>query len=401
MISLLVFSHLRWDFVYQRPQHLMSRMARHYRVIFIEEPLLCEGESHLLTQEVADNVLVVKPFTPVAAGGFHDAQLAEMRPLLEQLLEDRQIEEYAAWLFTPMALPLLAGLHPQALVYDCMDELSAFRNAPRQLIQRENALLRMADLVFTGGRSLYLAKVERHPSVHCFPSSVDGEHFARGRDESIAHELLQDIPRPRLGYCGVIDERLDLQLIASLAAARPDYQIIMVGPLAKISAADTPQAPNIHYLGQQAYADLPKFFAGWDVGLMPFALNEATRYISPTKTLEYMAAGLPTVSTPIKDVVEPYGDVVYIGDDTQSFIDGCDRALLSDQGERPGKMRSILAATSWEETARRMHLLIEEARQHQPRLVTQEVQDVFVPPLGEELHAKANVVPSRLAVARP
>lgn len=399
MISLLVFSHLRWNFVYQRPQHLMTRLARHYRVIFIEEPMLCDGESHLCTHEGADNVLVVQPFTPVAAGGFHDAQLAEMRPLLEDLIEGLQIEEYAAWLFTPMALPLLAGLHPQAIVYDCMDELSAFRNAPRQLIQRENALLRMADLVFTGGRSLYQAKVDRHPSVHCFPSSVDREHFGQGRYTNIEHPLLQNIAHPRLGYCGVIDERLDLQLIAQLAAARPDYQIIMVGPLAKITEQDTPQAANIHYLGQQAYADLPRFFAGWDVGLMPFALNEATRYISPTKTLEYMAAELPIVSTPINDVVEPYSDSVYIGYDTETFIQHCEDALLNDQNERTQKMRAVLDATSWEKTASQMHLLIEKACKQGPRLAS---QDVFAAQHSDEHDLICKMpAPSRLVAARP
>lgn len=366
MNSLLVFSHLRWDFVWQRPQHLMSHLARHYRVLFVEEPLPTEGASYLQTEQVADNVLRVQMFTQVNAPGFHDAQIATMQGLLQQLLEEQQISRCTAWLWTPMALPLLADLHLDAIVYDCMDELSAFRNAPRQLLQRENALLRVADLVFTGGRSLYLAKVGRHPAVHCFPSSVDEAHFRRAREDD-EHPLLQSIAHPRLGYCGVIDERLDLGMLGRLAAARPDYQLVMVGPVAKIAEEDLPHAPNIHYLGQQAYADLPRLFAGFDVGLMPFALNEATRFISPTKTLEYMAAGLPIVSTPIRDVVDSYANLVHIGADTGAFVRACDEALQEDRTRMLNRFQHALAAGSWDETARQMQLLIEQARQKNGR----------------------------------
>jgi glycosyltransferase involved in cell wall biosynthesis len=242
-----------------------------------------------------------------------------------------------------------------------MDELSAFKHAPRQLIQRENALFKMADLVFTGGRSLYNAKKGRHPDVHCFPSSVDARHFSEVRGE---HPQQAGLARPRLGYCGVIDERLNLDLIDGMARARPDWQIVMVGPTAKIDPAALPRHPNIHWLGQQSYEDLPALISGWDVCLMPFALNEATRYISPTKTLEYMACGRPSVSTAIKDVVEPYGHLVDIVDNVEELVAACDRILArtpAEQAEHAQALAEIVAKTSWASTAAAMAQLIEDA----------------------------------------
>jgi glycosyltransferase involved in cell wall biosynthesis len=260
-----------------------------------------------------------------------------------------------------MALPLATGMKPRGVVYDCMDELSHFKNAPRQLVQRENALFKTADLVFTGGRSIYNAKKSRHPDVHCFPSSVDAKHFANVKGE---HPLNADIPHPRLGYCGVIDERLNLDLIDSIAKARPDWNIVMVGPIVKIDPAQVPRHDNIHWLGQQSYEDLPAFISGWDVCLLPFALNDATKFISPTKTLEYMACGRPSVSTSIRDVVEPYGHVVRIADTPEGFIADCEMIMQRTADERAQHSRElaeIVARTSWDNTAQAMAELIAQA----------------------------------------
>jgi UDP-galactopyranose mutase len=363
MPSIFVFSHLRWDFVFQRPQHLMSRLAKHYPIVFIEEPVFSSGESFFKISSPAPNVTVYQPHTPIAMTGFHDDQLPQLRKLLRQLIAD--YDDHIAWFYTPMALPLLQELHPRAVVYDCMDELSAFRNAPKQLVQRENALLKVADLVFTGGPSLYAAKRERHPSVHCFSSSVDVTHFEQALDRTNSHPAHKSIPGPRLGFYGVIDERFDTELIAHLADAHPLWQIVLVGPVVKIDPATLPRRPNIHYLGQHPYEALPQFLAGWDVCLLPFALNESTRYISPTKTLEYMAAELPIVSTPITDVAEPYSDIVAIAADGPAFVAACEEALLAAperHAERVVKMRKVLATTSWENTALQMRDLIEAAQ---------------------------------------
>jgi glycosyltransferase involved in cell wall biosynthesis len=363
MTTVIVFSHLRWDFVYQRPQHLLSRLAENCSIIFIEEPVFHEHDSFMESSSPMPNVTVLKPYTPVDAPGFHDEQLPHLIKLMRQSVSID--EDHIAWFYTPMALPLLQELNPALVVYDCMDELSAFKNAPKQMLQRENALLKRADLVFTGGPSLYRAKRRRHPNVYCFPSSVDLVHFEQALDRSNTHPAHEGIPGPRLGYYGVIDERIDLELIARIADARPEWQVVLAGPVAKIDPAILPRRHNIHYLGHQPYKALPHLLAGWNVCLLPFALNESTRFISPTKTLEYMAAELPIVSTPITDVLELYGDVISVAASIPAFIKACETALLTTPtGHQRDvlKMRELVVKTSWESTAEKMYELVQLTR---------------------------------------
>jgi UDP-galactopyranose mutase len=317
--DLICLSHLRWDFVWQRPQHLMSRFARDRRVFFVEEPIFEPTEPRL---EVSERKLPlprhggegkgegvwdqpgIKVAVPYLPHGLSPEQAdAAQAELLREMLEQHEIAEYILWYYTPMAIPCTEGLEPLGVVYDCMDELSLFRGAPLPLLEREAKLLAAADLVFTGGQSLYEAKRERHPRVHPFPSSIEAEHFRQAREECAEPADQAALPRPRLGYFGVIDERLDLDLVAAVADARPDWQVVMVGPVVKIDLESLPRRANLHYLGMKGYADLPLYLAGWDVALMPFAQNESTRFISPTKTPEYLAGGRPVVSTPIRDVV--------------------------------------------------------------------------------------------------
>jgi UDP-galactopyranose mutase len=281
--------------------------------------------------------------------------------MIENLFASEGIDEHLAWLYTPMAFPLANAMHPEAIVYDCMDELSAFANAPRELLKREKELLEAADLVFTGGPSLYRAKKDRHPAVHCFPSSVDLAHFASALSGVEEPEEQRGLPRPRLGFYGVIDERLDRDLVDGVAAARPDWQLVLMGPVVKIDPASLPKRPNVHYFGTRRYEDLPAYLSGWDVALLPFAQNGSTEFISPTKTLEYMAAERPIVSTPIRDVAEPYGDIVRLGDTVEEFVAACETALAAppaDRDRRVSRMRQVLAATSWDKTARAMEALI-------------------------------------------
>ncbi|MDC8757357.1 FAD-dependent oxidoreductase [Janthinobacterium fluminis] len=362
MRTIIVFSHLRWNFVYQRPQQLLSRLAQFYHVLFVEEPILREGAPHLMLSTPAPNVTLCQPQTPVPAPGFHDDQLAVLQSLLSEVAPD---EDPIVWFYTPMALPLLPQLHPHLVVYDCMDELAAFRNPPKQLLQRETALLARADLVFAGGPSLFEAKRGRHPHTHCFASSVDVVHFEQALDRHNGHPAHLNIPAPRLGYYGVIDERFDPALVAALADAHSNWQIVLVGPVLKIDPASLPQRQNIHYLGQQPYQALPHFLAGWDVCLLPFALNEATRFISPTKVLEYMAAQLPIVSTAITDIAVPYGDVVAIAADAAGFVRACEEALAATPQQRAAgaaRMAAVVAATSWDATVEQMRALLESTR---------------------------------------
>lgn len=359
MPTIVVFCHLRWDFVYQRPQQLLSRLATHYRILFVEEPVQDAGPATMELSSPAPNVTVCRPHTPSAASGFHDDQIPLLQPLLAGLLAPG--EQAIVWFYTPMALPLLQELTPSLIVYDCMDELSGFKNPPKQLLQRESALLNLADVVFAGGPSLFEAKRARHANAHCFPSSVDVRHFERALDRAGSHHLQQGIPHPRLGFYGVIDERFDTGLLTSLADAQPEWQLVLVGPVLKIDPATLPMRTNIHYLGQQGYEELPAFLAGWDVCLLPFALNDATRFISPTKVLEYMAAELPIVSTAIADVEKPYGHVVAIGHDAPAFVACCEAALAMSGPERAARiaaMRQIVAGTSWDVTAEAMRAVL-------------------------------------------
>jgi protoporphyrinogen oxidase/glycosyltransferase involved in cell wall biosynthesis len=357
--ALVVFSHLRWNFVYQRPQHLLSRLAREYQVLYIEEPVHDDGEPRLEVAEVSPGLTVVLPSLPRRAPGFHDDHIAELQSLVGKHLEAIGVDDYAVWFYTPMALPLIDELRPRAVIYDCMDELSAFMNAPRQLVQRESALLKRADLVFTGGPSLYRSKRTRHPSVHCFPSSVDALHFASARTDRPTGNH-----RPTLGFYGVLDERIDRDLIAAIADARPDWQFVMVGPVVKIPPESLPRRPNIEYLGQRGYEELPGLVAQWDVCLLPFALNDATKFISPTKTLEYMAAGKPVVSTPINDVVECFGGVVHIAANVDAFVRACELSL-QESAEQAAQRRAAADAavekTSWDATASAMRELLDGA----------------------------------------
>ena len=317
-------------------------------------------------REVAPGLHVAVPQLPA---GIEEAQrVAVMRRLLSELLRRHSMEDYLLWYYTPMALPITEHLSPRAVVYDCMDELSAFAGASPELRDREAELLRRASLVITGGYSLYEAKRGRHHNIHAVPSSVDVAHFARARLDLPDPADQADIPRPRLGFFGVIDERMDLDLLAAIADARPDLHLVMIGPVAKIDPRSLPRRSNLHYLGRKSYSELPAYLAGWDVAILPFARNEATRFISPTKTPEYLAAGKPVVSTSIRDVIRPYGELglVHIADRPGDFIAAVDGCLAEERGPAAARRRSArrariddyLARTSWDGTWARVEALL-------------------------------------------
>jgi glycosyltransferase involved in cell wall biosynthesis len=359
--ALVCFSHLRWNFVYQRPQHLLSRAAKGSQVFFFEEPLFHDAPAGLVRVQTDCGVEVLVPHLP--ANQAKEITKSHLRELLDGFLESQQFSDLTFWYYTPMALAFSDHIEPDYCVYDCMDELSAFRFAPPELIGREKQLLNRCDIVFTGGQSLFEAKQHCHHNMHCFPSSIDKEHFARAR--SLMAEIQPadqaSIAEPRVGFFGVIDERMDLQLVASLAETMPDVQIIMLGPLAKVDATDLPRAANLHWLGHKSYDELPCYLAGWQCGIMPFAINESTRFISPTKTPEYLAAGLPLVSTPIKDVTSPYGDLglVTIARTPAQFAEAVLRELRSSRNaERIAQADQYLADKSWDRTFSEMRVVM-------------------------------------------
>ena len=364
-ITLLCFSHLRRNFVFQRPQHLMCRFAREMSVVFWEEPeTIGANETAFLQVREADvpNVRIVVPHVP--EGMPDDAREATLKRLLDAHVASIR-GPLVAWYYTPMMLPFSRHIEADAIVYDAMDELSKFKFAPEHLLDLEQELLERADVVFTGGSSLYEAKKDRHANVHCFPSSVDRTHFAKARAGLFDPADQEDLLKPRFGFYGVLDERFDTELLDKVAAMRPNWSFVMVGPVVKIAPEDLPHRPNIHYLGSKTYKELPAYLSGWDVALMPFAMNESTQFISPTKTPEYLCGGKPVVSTPIKDVVRHYGHLegVEIASTPEEFVAACEKALELSHNPESGWLAEadlMLSATSWDTTQARMAGLIAE-----------------------------------------
>lgn len=368
---LLCFSHLRWDFVFQRPQHILTLASKSQRVIYFEEPVF-EGvaQATIRSNSTTPSITVVTPVLPAGTGGIEAT--AMQRWLVDFVMASTPHQLLTLWYYTPMALRFSSHLVCDVCVYDCMDELSAFKNAPSELIEMEKRLMDRADVVFTGGQSLYEAKRSLHNSMFPFPSSIDFTHFHKARASGADPSDQALIPHPRVGYFGVIDERLDTELVAQVAKSMPDVHFVMLGPVVKIDAASLPKAPNLHWLGGKAYADLPNYLRHWDAGWMPFALNAATRYISPTKTPEYLAAGVPLVSTAIVDVVRSYG--------AQGLVD------IIDGEDAVPKIRSMLA--------RPRHSLLPQVDAY---LIDMSWEKTWVAMVGhiQKVLSRKNVVPFR------
>ena len=398
-LDLLCFSHLRWNFVTQRPQHLLNRAALDRRVFYWEEPVWhAEGDlplgnggelgKYLEVTRVGESLWVLCPHITWGID-FEAGQ----QSLLDTFVREQSISAYVAWYYTPMAFGFSSHLTPKVTAYDCMDELSAFQGAPTEMIAREEKLFAAADVVFTGGISLYEYKRNQHSNVHAFPSSVEVAHFAGAKTYSQCDPPDQlKIPHPRAGFFGVIDERLDIELIAEVARLRPEVHLVMLGPVVKIDASSLPQAANIHWLGSKTYKELPSYIAGWDVAMLPFALNAATRFISPTKTPEYLAAGRPVVSTPIHDVVEGYGrrGLVRVAGTPESFALALDQSLVPQEEIWAAKVAAALAAGSWDTTWFGMNLELQ--RVHRLKLA---LTDAQLSAEGHDVTSATNGAPGR------
>jgi hypothetical protein len=375
MPNIVCMSHLRWDFVFQRPQHLLTRFAQHSRLFYFEEPLFYNGAEPRLDVSTRDggNINIVVAHLP---NGLTPQESDEKQiALLNTFFAEQNLERFIFWYYTPMALEITRHIQPVLTVFDVMDELSAFKFAPPRLLELESELLAKADVVFTGGQSLYEAKKNRAADVYAFPSSIDKVHFGQGRQNLPDPEDQANIPHPRFGFYGVVDERFDIDLLRGMAALRPDWHFVIIGPVVKISDADLPRAQNIHYLGGKNYKELPVYLSGWDVAIMPFALNESTKYISPTKTPEYLAGGKPVVSTSITDVVTPYGDLglVHIADTPETFVAAIEKAL--DQRTDVAwlaKTDEYLAGISWDMTWQNMVCLMQLALSEKQTNTTQQ-----------------------------
>ena len=362
-MDIVCFCHLRWDFVYQRPQHLLSRFAKTYRVFVIEEPVFSDQKPFLSVDAKDEQLIVLTP--NLNLGEDQKEIIAGQQKLLSAYFQSSGLRDYILWYYTPMAMPLASALPaPSLTVYDCMDELSAFKFAPPDIQERESRLMEAADIMFTGGYTLFEAKKNAHKNIHAFPSSIDKEHFRKARTLTNLPVEYSAIPLPRIGFFGVVDERFDIELLRNLSAARPDWHFIIIGPIVKIDPAILPVADNIHYQGGRTYTELPEHLAAWQVALIPFAINESTEFISPTKTPEYLAGGKPVVSTPIKDVVTPYGEkeLVYIASNAAEFEKGIEWGLqIRDDPGWKKNVDDFLAVISWDITWNNMMNLIREA----------------------------------------
>lgn len=358
--DLLVFSHLRWDFVFQRPQHLLSRHAKHRRVYYFEEPVFGMTDiPRLHLRETAEGVQVVVPYLPTTIKA--EEMESSLRDLVDELVFEEELTNMTLWYYTAMALSFSRHLEASTVIFDCMDELSLFKGAPQSLLDMEAELLTRADVVYTGGHSLYEARKNSHHNIHPFPSSIDFQHFSQGRLELAQPEDQKHIPHPRLGFYGVIDERFNIDLLAEMANLRPDYQFVIIGPVVKIDPETLPKNKNIHYLGRKDYHALPLYLAGWDCAIMPFALNDSTKFISPTKTPEFLAAGKPVVSTSIRDVINPYGKVklVYIADTAAEFVKSAQKAMEEKASDKEwiNRVDDFLSNNSWDLTFQKMAAL--------------------------------------------
>lgn len=341
--DMLVFSHLRWDFVYQRPQHLISRISRKHKTLFIEEPIPPNEN-----EGIGFETQVISPYLSILKPRVH--AISDIAKILARL-NVRQVN--SAWFYSAAFYELLNTISADHIIYDCMDELSLFKGASQLLKDQEKKLLNTADLVLTGGISLYEEKSKHNPNVHCFPSSVDCEHFEKAKRNLMLPSDIKNIQHPIVGYIGVIDERIDMPLIQQTAELLPEFNFVMIGPLAKIEEKDLAKAENIHYLGMKDYDVLPNYLKAFDVAMMPFALNDSTRFISPTKTLEYMAAGKPIISTSIKDVVRQYNHCVEIIESPDEFKQAIVNAISSRKNQIAAYQK-ILEKTSWDNTASKM-----------------------------------------------
>jgi glycosyltransferase involved in cell wall biosynthesis len=361
--KLLCLSHLRWDFVYQRPQHLLTRFSEIFSTYFLEEPIHdAEDEAYLHMSKRLPNLWVVVPH--IQSGLSKAEEKLVMKQLMETFMENEDGDDFLFWYYTPMALSFTEQLNPALTVYDCMDELSLFKNAPVELKDLEKRLMAKSDVVFTGGNSLYEAKKHQHANIHSFPSSIDKSHFVKARTNKTEPEEQANISNPKLGFYGVIDERFDIELIREIADARPNWEFMLIGPVLKINRALLPQNKNIHYLGQKSYDELPAYLSGWDIALIPFMLNDSTKFISPTKTPEYLAAGKPVVSTAIRDVINPYANqkLVHIGHTAEDFIKAIELELSSKNKKQwLSKVDAFLSSNSWDNTCTSMLTCIQNS----------------------------------------
>jgi beta-glucosidase/6-phospho-beta-glucosidase/beta-galactosidase len=380
--GIVVFSHLRWGFVWQRPQQFLSRFAKKHKILFMEEPFfdLAEGsEPRIDYHKVMPNVTVVTPHVSVSwnRNPKLPSKLREFATTaIKAMNETGEFDKPLLWYYSPMDSAWSLGYIPnRGVVYDCMDELNQFSGAPRTLVSNEARLIRHADVVFTGGYELGEKKKQQHDNVHIFGCGVEFDHFGKAADPTL--QIPPDIDfmaRPILGWFGVVDERVDYAMVGEMARMRPDWSFAMVGPVVKVDPNLLPHSPNLFWLGGRDYQQLPHYCRAFDVNMMCFANNAATQYINPTKGLEYMATGKPIVSTPVRDVVRQWSDIVYLAKNAEEFVKAAEQALKNPNCDRVKRGLELAKKCSWESTVAQMQQLIKQAIGRDDRRSTRDIE---------------------------
>jgi UDP-galactopyranose mutase len=340
--AIVAGSHLRHDGVWQRPHHVLARLGLRVPVLYVEEQL-GSGDDHD-TLEPLKAFDVLRPLRRAPAPGIDGATLAAVRAWCGR-------RRPLVWLYSPMLLALADAFDTAPLVYDCMDDLAAFAFAPPEMRAREAELLARAGVVFAGGRSLFARRAGQARHLVLAPSGVEFERFAQAA-AGPPHPALAGLSRPVFGYFGVLDERIDLATVAALGDTIGTT--VMIGPVAKIDSASLPRGPRLRYPGQVDYGELPRFLAGFDVAIMPFALNAATASISPTKTPEYLAGARPVVSTPIADVIADYGTAVRFAATPSEFAEACAEEARAPDRERVARGLLLARHAGWDAVVERM-----------------------------------------------
>lgn len=365
---IIALCHLSWDWVWQRPQQFLSRLAKTHPVLFVETYCsdVPQTTVRLRSVDAYPNLTICEMHLP--ASRWNDGRYidGERRRALRRALSNDlagRFERAILWFNDPMAVTAFAGhLGESLIVYDCMDELSQFKGAPPTLVERERDLLEVADVVFCGGRKMRDKRLRVNPNSYFYGTGVDCRHFGSAQSATLAVDPeIAELDGPILGYFGVVDERIDYELLATLADADPSWHVVIVGPWTKVDPAEFPRRRNLHWFGARPYAQLPSITKGFTVCLMPFALNEATEYINPTKALEYMAAGRPVISTALDEVKSNFANVARIARSHEEFVTLCRREVNSPSQTRIARGLKLAAENTWEAILEKMEGHIADA----------------------------------------
>jgi glycosyltransferase involved in cell wall biosynthesis len=357
--------------------HIMRLLAKKSRVLWVNSiamrrPVASKSDARrLITKlrrafagcvEVEPNIFVVNPLVLPLPGSALAQRLngVLLERSLRRTLSKLSFARPILWTFLPTMNRLVGRLGERLLVYHCVDKYSEFSGVPRDaIVAMERDLVKRADLVFTSAARLLEECRPLNPHTHFITHGVDTAHFGRALDpQTPVPDDLAGIRKPVAGFFGLIADWVDLPLIRSLARERPDWSFVLIGKAAT-DLAPLQGLSNVHWLGQKPYTELPGYCRGFDVALIPFVQNELTLRVNPLKLREYLAAGLPVVSTPLPEISR-YDGLVRLATRREEFIGGIEAALAERSPELAGRRFEAMRGESWEARVADMARLIDE-----------------------------------------